>query len=136
MIGWAFTDMSDPRWSWDRRYITLKQANAGPTKVGLAHRENWVAYHNGDSLFLKTIEHLDGATYPDLGCNFEPFTNEEMLEVEALGPLVELAPGASTKHTEQWHLFEGSASRRCTRRRRSPPGSRRGCSASASAFRW
>lgn len=119
-----------------RRYIRLNQANAGPTKVGLAHRETWVAYHNGDSLFLKTIEHLDGATYPDMGCNFETFTNEEMLEVEALGPLVELALGASNAHTEQWHLFEGVVQRRCTRRRRSPPGSRRGCSASASVFRW
>lgn len=107
MIVWAFTDMSDPRWSWGRRYITLNQANAGPTKLGLAHREKWVVYHNGDSLFLKTIEFLDGATYPDMGCNFETFTNEEMLEVEALGPLVELAPGESTSHSEQWQLFSG-----------------------------
>jgi len=64
-------------------------------------------YYNNGSLFVKTIAFEDGATYPDMGCNFETFTNEEMLEVEALGPLVELAPGASTKHTEQWHLFEG-----------------------------
>ena len=45
------------------------------------------------SLFVKTIEFRDGATYPDFGCNFETFTNEEMLEVEALGPLVRLEAG-------------------------------------------
>ena len=107
MILWAFTDMADPRWRWGQRYITLTQGNAGPTKLGLAHRGQWVAYHRDDSLFLKTIEYREDATYPDMGCNFETFSNEEMLEVEALGPLVELAPGASTAHTEEWQVFEG-----------------------------
>ena len=105
MVLWPFTDMTDPRWRWGRRFITLRQANAGPTKAGLAHRERWIAYHCGTSLFLKTIEFRNGAIYPDLGCNFETFTNEEMLEVEALGPLTELATGAATEHTEQWQLF-------------------------------
>lgn len=106
MILWPFTDMADPRWRWGRRFITLRQANAGPTKAGLSHTEQWIAYHRGDLLFLKTVEFDDRAVYPDRGCNFETFTNEEMLEVEALGPLVELAPGESTSHSEQWQLFD------------------------------
>ncbi len=107
MTLWAFTDMADPRWRWGRRFITLRQASGGPTKIGLAHREKWVAYHRENSLFVKTIEFRDGASaYPDFGCNFETFTNEEMLEVEALGPLVELGPGEATEHIEQWHLFD------------------------------
>lgn len=109
LILWPFTDMTDRRWRWGGRFITLRQEDAGPTKIGLAHRERWIAYHREDSLFLKTIEFREGATYPDFGCNFETFTNEEMLEVEALGPLVELAPGASTQHTEHWDLFEGAS---------------------------
>ncbi|MDQ6765107.1 MAG: hypothetical protein M3Z22_03270 [Verrucomicrobiota bacterium] len=107
MVLWAFTDMSDTRWQWGRRFITLRQANAGPTKLGLTHKEHWIAYHRDDSLFVKTIEFDPAAVYPDFGCNFETFTNEEMLEVEALGPLVQLAPGEATEHTEQWELFEG-----------------------------
>ncbi len=107
MILWPFTDMSDSRWRWGRRFITLRQANAGPTKIGLAHRERWVAYHREDTLFVKIIEYRGGATYPDSGCNFETFTNEEMLEVESLGPLVDLAPGTATEHVETWHLFDG-----------------------------
>lgn len=105
MVLWPFTDMTDARWRWGRRFITLRQANAGPTKAGLTHKERWIAYHQGASLFIKTIEFREDATYPDFGCNFETFTNEEMLEVEALGPLVELAPGESTSHTERWDLF-------------------------------
>ena len=106
MILWPFTDMSDPRWRWGWRFITLRQAQAGPTKAGLAHRQQWVAYHRNDSLFVKTITFSEGATYPDFGCNFETFSNEEMLEVEALGPLVDLAPGEAISHTEQWQLLE------------------------------
>ena len=71
--------------------------------------KRWVAYHRGDSLFVKTIEFRDGATYPDGGCNFETFTNKEMLEVEALGPLVELAPGEATEHTEHWQLVRSES---------------------------
>ena len=106
MILWPFTDMSDPRWQWGRRFITLRQGNAGPTKAGLAHRERWVGYYRADSLFLKSIAFDERAMYPDFGCNFETFTNEEMLEVETLGPLVELASRESITHTEQWQLFD------------------------------
>ncbi len=107
MVFWPFTDMTDPRWRWGRLFITLRQGDAGPSKLGLAHQEHWIAYHQGDSLFVKTIAYQQGATYPDFGCNFETFTNEEMLEVEALGPLVELAPGAATEHVETWRLLDG-----------------------------
>ena len=106
MTLWPFTDMTDPRWHWGRRFITLRQDNAGPTKLGLSHRESWIAYHRDTSLFVKTIEHRADATYPDFGCNFETFTNEEMLEVEALGPLVRLDPGEATEHTEYWELHD------------------------------
>ena len=107
MVLWPYTDTADPRWRWGRRFITLRQANAGPTKLGLVHCEGWVAYHNDRSLFLKTIACDRDARYPDDGCNFETFTNAEMLETEALGPLIELAPGESTGHTENWELRDG-----------------------------
>jgi hypothetical protein len=73
--------------------------------LGIEHREDWIGYHRGDSLFLKSIEFRENTIYPDGGCNFETFTNEEMLEVEALGPLVTLTRGAAATHTERWHLL-------------------------------
>ena len=35
------------------------------------------------------------------------FTNARMLELESLGPLATLAPGASVEHLEQWELTGG-----------------------------
>ena len=105
MVPWPYTDMTDPRWRFGWKFITLRQtADGNPTKLGLAHREKWVAYLIGDSLFVKTFDYVNGATYPDFGCNFETFTNPDMLEIESLGPLRRLQPGESTEHVEKWYL--------------------------------
>ncbi|MCW8133889.1 MAG: hypothetical protein KIS92_26315 [Planctomycetota bacterium] len=108
---WAYTDMNDPRWTWGRRYIHLRQ-DAGarePQKIGAAVHDGWAAYANGGRLFVKRFAWAPGANYPDFGCNFETFTNRAMLEVETLGPTVTLQPGASVEHVEAWSLFDGVA---------------------------
>jgi hypothetical protein len=103
---WGYTDFSDPRWTLGGRYLFLRQdPKRSPTKLGIAHAEKWVAYQIDGNLFVKYFEHKPNATYPDGGCSFETFTNEEILELESLGPLVELAPGASVHHDECWKLF-------------------------------
>jgi hypothetical protein len=55
-------------------------------------------------LFVKRFQWLAGVQYPDGGCNFETFSNEDMLEVESLGPIVTLGPGQTTSHEERWSL--------------------------------
>lgn len=105
LVLWPYFDFTDPRWSFGSRLIALRQdANAGPTKIGLAHREGWAAYLNAGTLFLKRFPYKAGSTYPDGGCNYETFTNQDMLEMESLGPLVTLKPGESVTHEERWSL--------------------------------
>lgn len=106
MVIWPFFDFKDPRWTFGQRFITLRQdAQRGPTKIGLAHQLGWVGYWNDGTMFVKRLSYVPGAAYPDNGCNFETFTNEEILEVESLGPLVELAPGKATELKEDWYLL-------------------------------
>ncbi|TET53618.1 MAG: hypothetical protein E3J64_03290, partial [Anaerolineales bacterium] len=94
---WAYTDMTDPRWTWGQRYVMLQQdpKAKSPQKVGLSIPLGWAAYARGGHLFVKTFDYVAGAPYPDLGCNFEAFTNADMLEVETLGPPTSLLPGAA-----------------------------------------
>jgi len=107
MIIWPYTDTSDARWRFGWKFITVRQTpDGGPAKLGLAHKERWVAYLMRNSLFVKTFDYVEGARYPDDGCNFETFTNTEMIEIEALGPLKRLPPGGSTEHTERWYLID------------------------------
>lgn len=103
---WPFFDFKDPRWAFGSKYITLTQdAKRGATKLGLAQRNGWAGYLNNHTLFVKRFPFQEGKPYPDTGVNFETFTNEDMLEVETLSPLIKLAPGATAEHVETWELF-------------------------------
>lgn len=106
MVLWAYTDLSDPRLTFGQKFWLLRHSEGYlPIKFGLAHRQKWVAYLTGDSLFIKTFNFEPGGNYPDGGCNFETFTDTDMMEVESLGPLITLQPGESTTHYENWYLF-------------------------------
>jgi hypothetical protein len=105
---WKYTDMSDARWTWGRRYILLRQDSTPkikPQKIGATIPDGWIAYARGGRLFLKTFGHDPSAIYPDMGCSMEVFTNEEMLELETLGPVTQLAANGVVDHVEDWWLF-------------------------------
>jgi len=104
---WAYTDMTDPRWHWGQRYVLLRHAPNldAPQKAGVMATDGWAAYARAGHLFVKTFSYVEGARYPDLGCSVEVFTNADMLELETLGPLVDLEPEAAVEHVEQWYLF-------------------------------
>ena len=105
---WGYTDLSDPRWTIGPRYILFRQdPRREPNKIGIAHREGWVAYLRNGLLFIKRFKRIPGATYPDSGVNFETFANQQILELESLGPLVTLRPGQTAAHTETWSLHRG-----------------------------
>lgn len=106
IVLWAYVDMADSRWTWGRQHILLKQRAGGtPQKIGVGSAEGWLAYANQGHLFVKLHRYVTGADYPDMGSSAEVFTNSDMLELETLGPLTTLAPGATVEHVEQWYLL-------------------------------
>jgi hypothetical protein len=105
LVMWAFTHLDDPRWRLSRKYLVLRQdpKNSNPQKLGTYNRHTWGAYLLNGELFVKRYEAVAApSAYPDFGCTFETFTNADILELETLGPLTTLAPGASVSHTERW----------------------------------
>jgi len=108
MALWAYTNMADPRWVWGHKFVMLNQdaTNTEPQKVGLWVPNGWAAYARNGHLFVKTFDPNENKTHPDFNSNVELFTNEEILEVETLGPLVKLEPETAVTHTETWHLFK------------------------------
>jgi hypothetical protein len=110
MTLWSFTDLTDPRWILGTDFIQLQQERRPRGRFteqmsGIFNPAGWGAYYSAGTLFVKRAVPIAGAVYPDFGCNFEVFTNSEFLELETLGPIVELKPGGSTSHTETWGLF-------------------------------
>ncbi len=108
IVLWPYTDLGDPRLTLGARAILLRQkAPTQPEKIGLSNPEGWAAYAVHGCLFVKRFAFDPKATYPDVGCNTEMFTNSDMLEVESLGPIVRLAAGRKVEHVEDWWLFRG-----------------------------
>ncbi len=104
---WAYTDMTDARWTWGARFVLLRQQPGAPVpqKAGLSVPEGWAAYARDGRLFVKAFDYVAGGRYPDLGSNVEAFTNAEMLELETLAPLSTVPPGGEVEYTERWALF-------------------------------
>jgi len=104
---WPYTDLSDKRWVFGKQYILLNQdtSSSQPQKLGIYSTEGWAAYINMNTLFLKQVPTHFDATYPDLGVNFEVFTNREMLELESLGPIDSIPPKGKIEHQEHWTLI-------------------------------
>jgi hypothetical protein len=104
VVLWYYTQMNDPRWVWGNKYIQLKHdaASAAEQKIGILNKQGWAAYHNNGTLMIKTFKYDPEALYPDYGCNNEVYVNGELLEIESLGPVAELAPGSAAEHTEHW----------------------------------
>ena len=105
---WGYTDMSDPRYTWGESVIRLRQdGSLGPTKFGALVQQGYAAYANRGRVFLKRFGFEEGAVYPDFNSNFESYTRQDMLEVESLGPMLTVPPGAWRGHDETWYLIDG-----------------------------
>jgi hypothetical protein len=107
LVMWAYTDLSDPRWKFTRKYLTLHQDpnNTDAQKLGMFNQNTWAAYLRNDQVFVKRTTADPAKQYPDFGCSFETFTNNLFLEIETLGPLTKLTPGKTVELVEHWGLF-------------------------------
>jgi hypothetical protein len=105
---WAYTDFSDPRWTFTYKYVLLQQqpGNKRPQKTGLFNQHTVGAYLLGTDLFVKKTTADPKAKYPDFGCSYETYTADTFLEMETLGPLVNLQPGQTASHIEHWGLYK------------------------------
>ncbi len=111
LVLWAYTNLSDPCWTFTPEAVLLKAdgVNPMPQKIGAPVSQEWLGYARGGNLFVKQFEHESGATYPDNGCSGELFVINYMLEVETLAPLATLAPGETADHVESWSLLRDVA---------------------------
>jgi len=108
LVMWAYTDLSDPRWKFTKKYMTLRQDpnNSNAQKLGTFNTDTWAAYLLNGEAFVKRAKADAAKTYTDFGCSFETFTNNEFLEIETLGPITKVQPGQTVEQVEHWGLFK------------------------------
>lgn len=106
---WPYTDMSDKRIYWGKKYVTLHQDRSAeqPIKLGFDLNCGSAYYCLNGEVFCKhyDTEHPN-ADYPDGGCSFETYTNNEFIEVESLGRLNTVKPGETVENIESWSLYK------------------------------
>lgn len=108
LVPWTYTDFAHPAWRFLPGAVVLDTRAADrPQKLGLTAWGGWCACWQEGGVLVKRVRGSApaGAVYPDRGCVFETFCNDAILELETLGPLVDLAPGAAVTHTEEWGLL-------------------------------
>jgi hypothetical protein len=111
LVMWAFTDLTDPRWKFTKKYLTLKQdpAQTSPQKLGHFNSKTFGAYLLGDTLFMKHyLPPGKAQDHPDFGTSFQIFANGDFLELETMGPLTRVGAGETLEHVETWQLRKGA----------------------------
>ena len=106
---WPYTDMSDKRIYWGKKYVTLKQdVNATePIKLGFDLNGGQTYYVLGQDVFSKRYESKHGKLpYPDGNCSFETYTDNVMIEVEILSDIKKVKSNESYSLTEFWTLMK------------------------------
>ena len=108
LVMWAYTDLSDPRWKFTKKYMTLKQDpnNSNAQKLGTFNVDTWAAYILNGEAFVKRAKADPTKTYTDFGCSFETFTNNDFLEIETLGPMTKVQPEQTVEQVEHWGLYK------------------------------
>lgn len=107
LVMWAYTNLADSRWRFTRKYLMLRQdpKNGEAQKLGMFNPDTWAAYVLSNEVFVKRTTSDRAKIYPDFGCSFETFTNNDFLEIETLGPMTKMAPGQTVEHVEHWGLY-------------------------------
>lgn len=104
---WPYTKMDDPRLVLRDDFILIRATpSLPPVKIGYFNPHGWAAYWLEGTLFVKRFDSPAGANFPDGGCNTETYCNHKFIELESLGALSQLAPGATAIHTETWELYD------------------------------
>ncbi|MBE6885083.1 MAG: hypothetical protein E7487_10810 [Ruminococcaceae bacterium] len=104
---WYGMPLDEPRVKWKKDCAVLTQdCNATKTfKFGTCIEDGWVGSFVKGQFFMIKVPYDSSKQYTDRGCNYETFTNHLLTEMETLGDVVDLAPGCSHSHTEEWNLI-------------------------------
>jgi hypothetical protein len=104
VVLWPYT-------SWEDRRLQLCdgecRVHADPgarMKVGSFVEGGAVSYTRAGVTLTCRFDPAPGHPHPDLGCNVEVYVDDRFVELEILGPLVELSPGNTVTLAERWEL--------------------------------
>jgi hypothetical protein len=108
IVLWPYSQVDDERLELHDDVILLHgRAAEEAFKIGNYNSNGWIAYAMQNALFVKRFSIDATNRYPDMGCNVEAYVKDSFVELETLGPLTELEPGANVTFEETWEVHAG-----------------------------
>jgi len=104
VVLWPYTSWEDERLELHDGLIVVRADAGRRLKLGYFNEAGWVGYLRAGMLLVRRFQPVVGVRHADLGCNVETYCRDRFLELELLGPLVELAPGSTIVQTERWEV--------------------------------
>lgn len=103
---WPYTRLHDPRLHLEDDLALVEgTAHDFVFKMGYLNHAGWMGYWLEDVLLIKRWRPQPGLSHVDQQSNCEVFVWNRFLELETLGPLTRLEPGAIVTHQETWELY-------------------------------
>ncbi len=103
---WPYTDLRSEHLVLANRAVIVKATmDTGALKVGAPNPIGWIAYRFQNTLFVKRSAYHTDREYLDRQSSSQIYCNPSVIELETLGPVVNLAPSESTRHQEIWQVY-------------------------------
>ena len=112
LVLWPYTSWEDRRILIRDGFVVVEATPGDDLKVGCFSDVGWVAYERDGIVLIRRFAPALGKRHPDLECNVETYCGPVYLELEVLGPLRSVSPGASTTLQERWEIRSLGARRR------------------------
>lgn len=104
IVLWPYSSWDDPRLHVRDGLVAVDAMVGAELKVGCLDDTGWVAFVRDGIALVRRFEPEPGELHPDLGCNVEVYCGPSYLELEVVGPIKVLPPGASTTLLERWEV--------------------------------
>lgn len=105
VVLWPYSRWNDARLQLADDVVLVRgETIQPPFKIGYLNTHGWIGYWRAGVLFSKRFDLPGDGPYPDFGCNVEVYCNDIFFELETLGPLQRLEPGATASHLEVWEI--------------------------------
>lgn len=109
LVLWPYSSWDDPRLHIRDGLVAVDAVAGAELKVGTLDDTGWVGYVRDGTALVRRFEPEPGEPHPDLGCNVEVYCGTAYLELEVLGPIRVISPGASTTLLEHWEVRHAPA---------------------------
>jgi hypothetical protein len=104
VVLWPYTSWEDPRIAIRDGLVVVSAIGGADLKLGSRTDAGWVAYERAGVALVRRFAPALGDRHADLESNVETYCGERYLELEVLGPLRLLEPGATCALEERWEV--------------------------------